>query len=537
MFKLITLTTMCFIFLLFASCGANQMVEDPAYDENEYGVAGDYETAILEPVGDETYTEEQPPNVVAEINVAPLEFALAVANQRRREIEWPGHERLHELTAGRRPQPPEFDISRWWPRYSQYEQIERSSELISRDDAIADSKEFFDLLAYFYGSYVYFGGDDVFLPVLDAIFARLESEGDTMLLSVFAYVLSEELGKLVADNHFRIWFDRLGVSYDFFTMMFHVPFGRSERGIFNKETGKYVVHVVLQGHTLFPDEAFRLSLSQQGELYYNLVLVLPYGISHPAVATIVYESGEASVALGRFPPPQRPWGNAALNYFSGLPVVNISNFGFPDSTYGMNSQDARRFLEIADELRGEPVVVVDVRSNGGGNGTLPDNWVYRLTGNIPPLLSPTLHVGEFALTGGIYESWFFIAPESFRFRKTQTFGELHTVSGGIVEGLQANEVLIVLLVDRHSASASEGFANIMLGMENTLIVGQNTSGTLTTDLTWPNLNFPRTGVWAGFGHARNIHPQGLLEEGIGIAPDLWVSGNALTAVINLLSGQ
>ncbi|MCL2285617.1 MAG: Gfo/Idh/MocA family oxidoreductase, partial [Firmicutes bacterium] len=97
-----------------------------------------------------------------------------------------------------------------------------------------------------------------------------------------------------------------------------------------------------------------------------------------------------------------------------------------------------------------------------------------------------------------------------------------------------NDRLIILLTDRFTASAGDAFADLMLNMENTLIIGQNTAGILLTCMMYTRLSLWRSGVPFGFGATIHIHPEGHLPEGIGIAPDLWVNGDALTAALALL---
>jgi len=77
----------------------------------------------------------------------------------------------------------------------------------------------------------------------------------------------------------------------------------------------------------------------------------------------------------------------------------------------------------------------------------------------------------------------------------------------------------------------------MLNIENTLIIGHNTAGVLHTDLTYPRLVLPHSGIEFGFGRTINIHPPGLLPEGVGIAPDIWFTGeNLVSAVVRLVQG-
>jgi C-terminal processing protease CtpA/Prc len=83
-------------------------------------------------------------------------------------------------------------------------------------------------------------------------------------------------------------------------------------------------------------------------------------------------------------------------------------------------------------------------------------------------------------------------------------------------------------------SAAEIFADKMLNLENTLIIGQNTAGFLIAPGNVPYY-LPNSGIPFVAGIEHFMHPAGNFYEGIGIAPDVWVIGDALTAALAMVN--
>ena len=57
----------------------------------------------------------------------------------------------------------------------------------------------------------------------------------------------------------------------------------------------------------------------------------------------------------------------------GIPVLRVRCFA-------SHQDELNRFVETAHAHKGEPVIVVDVRGNGGGNEKWPIQWIQGLTG-------------------------------------------------------------------------------------------------------------------------------------------------------------
>ena len=70
-------------------------------------------------------------------------------------------------------------------------------------------------------------------------------------------------------------------------------------------------------------------------------------------------------------------------------------------------------------------------------------------------------------------------------------------------------------------------------VENTLIIGQNTYGVLTSN-AYTVMYLPNSGVAVQLGCNLCVFPEGDFEEFVGYQPDLWTSADALDVAINLV---
>ena len=477
-----------------------------------------------------TEVEEAPPVVPEPENTGPefmnLQYALAIANIRRENFHAPSREMLESLAVGRVPRTIEV-LETFFTRDDQ-------EEIIPTADAVSDAQLFFATMREIYGGYTYFGGDAVFLPVFDRILDIL-SDAEYWYLDDFGLVLYENLSPYITDNHFHINGRVFRASADIFTPGLGAAFDRTENGFRDRSNNLYVYEV--PGHDI--STLFRLSLDMSGQFYYTPVVIIP-GTENPGVIfiTLVYTCGtEQRMSLSRRNYTRLGWQNVSLHTEAeNIPVVTIRQMDFDHPEWGQY-EDARRFLSLAEQLRDEPVIIVDARSNGGGNGLLARQFLHILTGELVPQNFVSLHTNSYEdLTRQVND------PESagglISAEVAETYNPFVPIGNLTAfyfpDRLIENDRLIILLVDRFSASAAEGFADLLLNVENTLIIGQNTAGALNFDAISTNLRLPLSGLHFMLGHTVMIHPEGSLIEGRGIAPDIWTHGDALIAAVAML---
>jgi len=167
---------------------------------------------------------------------------------------------------------------------------------------------------------------------------------------------------------------------------------------------------------------------------------------------------------------------ATLNRDSGFPVARITHMGFSASDSASGGV-ARQFLGFAEELRGEPVVIVDLRGNPGGSGILPMQWLHIFTGEV----------------------------------LTPNFLSLDT------------SAMVLPIIDDEGNVWNAGTREANRLYWPTEVIAGGAS-----------LSLPRSGLPFSFGTALLHHPPGHLDEGVGLEPDIWVAGDALTAVAAML---
>ena len=482
--------------------------------------------------------EEVPPAVATPLMeaFAPLQYALHRANIRRSEIERPNQDMLLPLVYGR--EPASFDLEPFFPARGQWH-IPAS---ITYYEALTDVDAVFNILRYVYGAYTYFGGDEVFEPVKAAIledigqFETLSPRGD------FLPILHYHLSQVISDNHF--WLDNTRLSADsIFYINDDAAFDKTDRGFRHRENGLYVEHII--GHDL--QSIFRLTVDEAGQLFYTPVIYADRDSRFGASTniTLEYEDGTMESLILRVAVSTRTnWQTAAgLRYVEDIPVVNLEwMMGLSSVPYG---QYAQQFLNFAEALRDEPIVIMDIRSNTGGMPVLPAKWIYLLTGtqatgNHVTLVNWPYYEdytwapwGETPEDNPFYfsaDDWDDLAFITGDYDNFHSFLITSTAPRQVTE----REHLLIMLVDRYTASAGEMFTDMVFNIENTLVIGQNTSGTLLTDIAYPELRLPHSGLRLGLGMSINVYPKGHLPEGIGIRPDIWAVGDALTAALELL---
>ena len=491
----------------------------------------DYEHEIEEIEEEIEEIEEEIEEPRAEILTLDWYYVMDRAAERRESIEKPDYHILLAVTEGRTPSP--RLPRRFWEDLQDTD--EEAAEYFSIDDAVADAWVLFNILRYVYGGYVYFGGDDVFSAMLGDVTAEFFLLGtETISAEDFAEILHRHINQVVVDNHFWIGDRRMGLGLAYFHR-FGIYYDRTENGFRNRATDLYLKEI--EGHDM--QAVMRLHANAEGQLFYRPVLMLD--TANAARQTFfVYEDGEreSRTFIRELAQRQRRPELPALEHIGGVPIVRVMAMGFDGHENALGIQHAAPFMEFAEQLRDEPVIIVDIRGNSGGNGLLPVRWLHALTGEIVPSnyiwLSARPYNSsdfDFSLSNAAQNP-----PNSWRtYANAGPFGEDHTIFNTSPRRIVPREQMLILLTDRETGSAAEDFVDRAFNIENTLVIGTATRGILAFDATYQSVNLPNTGIPFGLGRAMMLWPDGHFAEGVGIQPDIWVSGDALAVALALIS--
>ena len=534
---------------LLAAC-AIYLPEDNAYtghEEYDY-YPQPYSNGDDLPSGDEDHYSQydqdgevaEPKPIFFPSGELTLENLLIIANQRRQIVHEPDMERIHSWLDAREP----ITLNA-----AELFSDQRRNEL-SREEAENDVRILFTLLRHVYAAYHYFGGDDVFLPLLDSLLEDISGQ-EIWPSSCFVDLVRERLGDVIIDNHFVInGYSGDGIfNQPHHTFIWNTPFDRSNRGLYKRETGMYVTGV--QGYEI--DQLFRLTMDEQGNVYYTPIVMRPILEGDHYSLYITFEHGvtqRVTLTSTHYERTHPRGAGSSLRHHNGIPILDVRWMADSFNHYSHGHHTALGLLAYADYLRDTPAFILDLRSNEGGASALSYTWLYRLLGEyvppnfnwlsifdahieIPPGVSrPASWYRGFTSRAGLY---FVYPPElSERYLQRELIADnIFFTPPNAQDRVVANDQLVIVLIDRFTRSAGETFADQFTNIENTLVIGQNTAGSLLTSYGGA-LYLPNSGVPVIMGRHMLVHPEGIWREGVGLAPDIWVIGDALTAALALL---
>ena len=417
----------------------------------------------------------------------------------------------------------------------------------------------FDLLRHGYGGYVFFGGDDVFLPIRDSMITQLAYMPDPLQVSAYLNnLLIQNLRGVIADNHFDI-------QYYWFSAPDHVPY-MTEEFILRKGKSGFITEIdgithrvinVKYSPSLLLVEGILPTLSPEGEFVWAFGLVTAESQQNTIPITVFFEnmvSGESYlrvVTLSRVSPvtprPRTP--TFAIREIDGITVFENR------SLFNLSYPERNAFVQYGYKLRDKAVLVVDLRGNNGGSASLPTRWVGMYTGQAPRhnslfvthnlassrveselrsffepldismLRDQTTHWG--------WENRMKLCP---RFMKAENLDEpIPTSVPNTPEHIPiSNENLVIILTDKNVASAGELFVGYLRQLENVLVVGTNTQGTFFTGAVG-RIMLPHSNLAVTFGTRLSLRPDLSQFEGVGFKPDLWVPpGESLERVLRFI---
>ena len=382
-------------------------------------------------------------------------------------------------------------------------------ERLTAREARTEADFLFRLLRTYYGLYTWFGGDGTFgqaqIEVLDALEGR-----DDISVSAYEDLLAQSLD-FICDNHFTLGSHVLGGRQSLFcgeSLEFtrrDGAFYQGERRLLSVDGGD-------------PTHAVKRAIGDDGELTWKLYLTAP--AAGRLTVRLEYEGGTEDAELL---PAQdleysmemsgRTYGHVMER---GIPVFQIDSMPFRpgaevEDRLKSDGVDRDAFLAGTEGLWDAPAAVVNLTRNSGGDGNLPGEWFREKTGQWVPPHCATLRKDD---------------------DRTPADGQFYSeeLPGPGLARRQGGPVLVVLTT-RQTGSAAEDFTDLAHGLENTLVVGSNTYGCLTGNRAYLK-RLPWSGLTLSCGNALYLWPEGYFAEGVGLEPDVYLTGRDSVSRLN-----
>jgi C-terminal processing protease CtpA/Prc len=397
----------------------------------------------------------------------------------------------------------------------------------SAEQAAQDVERLFYLFSHGYGGYAFFNQEGEFARAKARILEEITSRR-TWSTQDLSQLLYERLG-FITDFHLKIGDHPYAGHVDFWydTDLELTP--GKDGYEFEVEGERYeVVSVNRQD----PESFVFPSLNEQGEPIYRLgTLSKTEPVPLVLVTARDAEPRQFEIALQR----------SDFNYLSddvfrednlgGIPVLRVRSFG------DVHQDELRRFVETARAHKDEPVIVVDVRGNGGGNEKWPVQWIQGLTGRraesvfiVSELHSKTTMAGR----ANLFAHYDDLYPDVDTFRQdleSTTHAAQAYEDGTRQPGwtgprypqipLIPNDTTVIIVMNDLVASAGEGLIMRASQMESVVLVGENSMGALTFgNISTHQLPHSRLKVTLPINF--NLYLDRESREGKGISPDLWV---------------
>lgn len=382
--------------------------------------------------------------------------------------------------------------------YSEYE----AEKELTVEEAEEDVNYLFDALYYDYALYDYFGGHAVFDQAKDDVLQEVQSR-DSLTCEDLQKILVSHL-TFIKDGHFNINQDYPSEK-DIPFFFRQVMFVKTDLG-YQNANGKVVASV-----DNYPDldELFKRSISAQGYLVYYPVLLKPATFDgtewekHTCdeTLTVHYTDGSTDTLTAdtwsqyykELPKDQ----NTDLRQTDGIPVFQFNSF---DGSFLQEVNAA------AAQMSDAAISMLDMRSNVGGYEEVAHQWITR-----------------------------------YSRQRVQGNGVRYNVVNPVSVARQAHrwqthDNILILLSGKCSASSGEIIMDLAYNLENSLIIGENTNGSMIGNSGHVELPNSKCSVNMTFSTVY-LTPDGsdYFEEMRGLSPDIWVpAGEAETLAAKLM---
>ena len=393
---------------------------------------------------------------------------------------------------------------------------------LTRAEALEDVDLYFRALHYSYGAYYYFGEEN-FQKAENTIRAKLSSCKTITRDQLISLMYSNLL--FVRDGHFCIA-GRYEPAYESSVQYLYYYSDRS----FGKDTNGYYLlgesekwYYTSCGNANAEMQPY---LEKSGRVCYSLRQFCPATAAHTTVIITLTKGGETKTVSLTWSLSQSYLedGSQVPDYHylksNGIALITIRRFDW-------NREDTmNEFVRTGSDLKNAKLIIIDARSNSGGDEDFIKNWLKSYTGEEPEQKT-------------IISNW-----GTAMFDRTQAYADLGEEFAAFRTGdkdyelfqgkLLANSTPILLLTDSMSGSAGESIVTYCRTLDNCLVIGGPTRGAQLVGNVrgW---TLPNSGIGFQFGQALHFIYSMENVEGKGYAPDLWCNPKtSLQSVLNMV---
>jgi hypothetical protein len=398
---------------------------------------------------------------------------------------------------------------------------------ITSQQAVEDVERLFYLLSHGYSGYAFFNQKGEFEQARTKIVQELSSK---------TFWTGNGLSNLIYDNlsfiidcHLSIGDHKFARHQDFWydTLFELTP---SSNGF--QFTDRKINYTVVSINDSSPTNFLFPSLNQEGEPIYRVGLLSK---EKPEAVTLVGQSDEGErefdVKLQRSDFSYYADDIVREDLIGGIPVIRVRGFGDADP------DELEMFVDTARVHRGDPIVIVDIRGNGGGNERWPISWIQGLTGRRANAVFTTSELESKTSMAGranafiywdasVSDPSLFSSQAKLFTQKAERFEVGQRLPGWTAPEIPSmplisNDTKVIVITNNLIASAGEGFVMRISQVENVLVVGENTKGCLTFgNISLHQLPHSKLMIWIPINFC--IFQDQEFREEVGLFPDLWV---------------
>jgi hypothetical protein len=398
---------------------------------------------------------------------------------------------------------------------------------ITSQQAAEDVERLFYLLSHGYSGYAFFNQNGEFEHAKARILQELSSQS-SWSSDAFSGLLHEHLNFIV-DRHLSIGEYKFAGHSDFwYDTQLELMLSNGGYQFVQDSTTYKLISI----NDADPASFILPSLNQHGEPIYRLGMLST--VEPPPLRLIAASAEEErrfEIELQRSNFDYHSDDIFREDVLGGIPVVRVRSF----SDY--HSDELNQFIDTASNHRNDPVLVLDIRGNGGGNEHWPSSWTQRLTGMRPEsvfvfseLESKTSMIGR-ANALAYWDSQV-SGPSRYEADANRYTRIAESIESGERQPgwtgpryprmpLIANDTTVIVVTNELVASAGEGLVLRISQAQNMVVVGENTMGALT----FGNLSahqLPHSGlmIWCPINFGLFLDQE--FREEVGLEPDLWV---------------